>query len=173
MKRSDPLTKSPTLARLSAAMRTARLDTVMFGEANVTSPTRRTNASGATPLGVAMYSTSTLPPDQSPVGTMIRWPCASSTPVMSTTSASGDETDKDVTAAPKRPAAPASNVKVAPWAANPAIAYATRNVALPEMRAPTEPPIEDDAMVALPLNEIGPEIDREPEAPAVRMFVEM
>jgi len=92
--------------------------------------------------------------------------------VISTISATGVSTLIPTMAPLNSPLEPV-NVNVAPWAANPAIAYATRNVALPETRAPTEPPIEDDAIVALPLNEIGPEIDREPDTPAVRMFVEM
>ena len=67
----------------------------------------------------------------------------------------------------------AANVNVVPWDERPAIAYATRNVALPETRAPTDPPSDADAQVALPLKLIGPVIDRAPDAPAVRMFVEM
>ncbi len=122
--------------------------------------------------GVAMKSREMLPPDHSPVGTRMDVPEGSLGDVISTTSATGVSTLIPTTAPWKLPREPA-NVNVAPWAANPAIAYATRNVALPETRAPTEPPIEDDAMVALPLNEIGPEIDREPDTPAVRMFVEM
>ena len=119
-----------------------------------------------------MKSKEIRPPDHSPVGTRTLCPAGSNGDVISTISAAGVSTLMPTTAPLKSPREPA-NVKVAPWAANPAIAYATRNVALPEMRAPTEPPIEDDAMVALPLNESGPEIDREPDAPAVRMFVEM
>ncbi len=121
---------------------------------------------------VTMKSTEMLAPLHSPVGTSTLAPGASTTEVISTTSAVGVSTLTPTTA-PENVAREPVNVNVAPWAANPAIAYATRNVALPLTRAPTEPPIEDDAIVALPLNESGPEIDRLPDTPAVRIVVEM
>lgn len=121
---------------------------------------------------VTMKSTEMFAPLHSPVGTSTLAPGKSVTEVMSTTSAVGVST-LIPTIAPEKVAREPMNVNVAPWAPNPAIAYATRNVALPLIRAPTEPPMEDDAIVALPLNESGPEIDRLPDTPAVRIVVEM
>jgi len=155
-----------------ADSRIARLVTLKCGEANVSEPTPRTMSWMSPVDAVAMKSSDTPPPDHSPVGTRTAYPDGSLGDVISTISATGVSTLMPTTAPAKFPREPV-NVNVAPLAANPAIAYATRNVALPEMRAPTEPPIEDEATVALPLNEIGPEIDREPEAPAVRIVVEM
>lgn len=99
--------------------------------------------------------------------------------VMSTTSAVGVSTLIPTTA-PTNDAPEPLKVNVAPCALNPAIVghaaatdYATRKVALPETRAPTEPPIEAEARVAFPLNEMGPLIERAPDVPAVRIVAEM
>jgi len=99
--------------------------------------------------------------------------------VISTTSAVGVSTLIPTTA-PTNDAPEPLKVNVAPCALNPAIVghaaatdYATRKVALPEMRAPTDPPSEDDARVAFPENDIGPEMDSAPEVPATRMTEEM
>ena len=110
-----------------------------------------------------------VPPDHSPVGTTTFAPAGSAAEAISTTSAAGVSTEM-----PETIACTPLNVKVAPCAETPAMSpYATRKVALPLIRAPTEPPIEADARVALPLNEIGPEIARAPEVPAARIVVEI
>ena len=110
-----------------------------------------------------------LPPDQSPVGTTVSVPRGATAEVISVTSAVGVSTLIPVTIA-LYPA----NENVAPWADTPAMSpYATRKVALPLMRAPTDPLTEADARVALPLNDIGPLMDRAPLVPAERIVVEM
>lgn len=126
-----------------------------------------------------MKSTETLPPDHSPVGTRITLCAESCAAVMSTISAVRDSTLIPTTA-PTNDAPEPLKVNVAPCALNPAIVghaaatdYATRKVALPEMRAPTEPPIEAEAKVAFPLNDNGPAIARAPEVPAARTVLEM
>lgn len=109
------------------------------------------------------------PPVCAPVGTRTGGcPTGHDDGVISTISACGASTDSRVIVA-----LTPQNVKVAPAATNPAIAYATRKVALPEMRAPTDPPIDADARVALPLNDTGPEMDSEPDVPALSTLVEM
>jgi len=60
-----------------------------------------------------------------------------------------------------------------PWDETPAIAQATRKVALPEIKAPTDPPMDAFEQVALPLKLIGPVIASAPEVPAERIEVEM
>lgn len=172
MKVADPRTNSPTRTSVLADSRMQRLVTLYLGDENVSGPIPRTMPWISPVAVVAMKSREMRPPDHSPVGTRTLYPLGSLGDVISTISAAGVSTLSPTTAPWRLPREPA-NVNVAPWAANPAIAYATRNVALPEMRAPTEPPIEDDAQVALPLKEMGPLIDREPDVPAVRMFVEM
>ena len=101
-------------------------------------------------------------------------PAPAAAVVISVTSATGVSTDTPVTMAPNGAPPTGVNVNVAPWAETPAMSrYATRKVALPLMRSPTEPPIEADEHVALPLNEIGPLMSRAPEVPAARIVVEM
>ena len=128
-----------------------------------------------------MKSTRTPPPVHAPVGTrMFMEADVTAVLVMSTISACGDSTATRVTVA-VRPV----NENVAPCAETPAISsasrgdYATRNVALPLMRAPTEPPIDAEAIVAVkpvkwrPPPVVPCEIERAPDVPAARMFVEM
>lgn len=125
-----------------------------------------------------MKSTDTAPwLNQSPVGTNRRLAVAVlSADVILTYSAVGCSTESRVAVNTTDVSAwvpPNANEKVDPCATNPAIAYATRKVALPEMRAPTEPPIEADASVAVPENDTGPPIDKVPEVPAASTFVAM
>ena len=68
------------------------------------------------------------------------------------------------------------NVKVPPAAVSPTgqpPGYASRIVAEPRTKSPTEPPSDADEMVAGPLNDIGPEIAKAPLLPAVRIVEEM
>ena len=126
-------------------------------------------------LGAHMKSTDTAPwLTQSPVGTrFIAAVAVLNADVMLTYSAVGSSTATRVAVRTTELPAAGANEKVEPCATNPAIAYATRKVALPEMRAPTEPPIEADASVAAPLNDTGPLIESWPEVPAASTPLEM
>ena len=104
------------------------------------------------------------PPEYSPVGTMIDWFAEAVGGVMSTIFASGVSTETPVTLAVRFPLL-LVNVNVAPCAerlTSHPHRYASRQVAEPLTKSPTDPPSDAEAMVAFPLNDIGPLMLRAP-----------
>lgn len=90
---------------------------------------------------------------------------------MSTVTASGVSMERLTTFADRLPLS-LVNVNVAPCAEIPTghlYAYASRQVAEPLTKSPTEPPSEADAIVAGPLNDMGPLMTSVPLCPAVRI----
>ncbi len=104
--------------------------------------------------------------------------CAgSNTPVMSTTSACGVSTEMPTILPTNETAPPAGSVpvyvNVAPCAVTAIANYASRNVAEPRTKSPTEPPMLALEQVAVPLMAKGPAMLSDPDTPAERIDVEM
>lgn len=125
-------------------------------------------------FGFASPSASTVirPGDvTSPVGTMRIVAAGAVAAVMLTISGVGASTEIDVTSQ-----FVFANVNVQPCevkAGTTHPAQATRKVAEPRTKSPTEPPRVAELTVALPLKATGPLMTSDPDTPADRIVVEM